>query len=141
MPENPLRDRAVTALLALAASSGSTDRQDAGAALTRFLEAESAQAVLHDLVLDDERDVSRAVSAALARRADPAGWVVLVLALATADASREGSIREGVGAVVESSDATRLQAARTALRLQEHPEGAIREGAARLLAVLGAPVE
>lgn len=139
MPANPLRDRAVTALLALAASPATDDRRDAGAALTRFLDSESAQAVLHDLVLDEEGDVGRAVSAAVARRADPAGWVVLVLALASADARREGCIREGVGGVVGSSGTGRLQAATTALRLQEHPEAAIREGARRLLVVLGAP--
>ncbi|MEO3937194.1 hypothetical protein V3N99_10595 [Dermatophilaceae bacterium Soc4.6] len=139
MPETDLRAHAVSALVALASSERPADRRDAGVALTGFLDAEHAQAVLHDLVLDADDAVNRAVSAAVARRADPHGWVVLVLALATADESQQGAVREGVGEVVETSDATRLQGAKTALRLHEHPEAAIREGAARLLAILGAP--
>ncbi|MDQ2758318.1 MAG: hypothetical protein M3Y71_17490 [Actinomycetota bacterium] len=139
MPETDLRERAVAALVALASSVSPLDRRDAGVALTGFLDVEAAQAVLHDLALDPDESVSRTVSAALARRADPRGWVVIVLALATADESQQGSIRHGVGEVVEASDATRLQAAQTALRLHEHPEASIRDGAARLLAILGAP--
>ncbi len=141
MPEPDLRADAVSALAALAASESPLDRRDAGIALTGFLDAETAQAVLHDLALDADDAVNRVVSAAIARRADPRGWVVLVLALATADEGQQGCIRHGVGEVVEASDATRLQGAHTALRLHEHPEEAIREGARRLLQILGAPAE
>ena len=138
MPEGDLREPAVSALVALASSRSPVDRQDAGVALASFLETETAQAVLHDLVLDPDDEVARTVSRALASRADPAGWVVLVLALATADERQRGSIRDGVDEGI-GSDADRLPAARTALRLQEHPELAISDGAAHLLAILGAP--
>lgn len=133
-----LRLRAVEALTPLAASPRWTDRRDAGAALAGFLDAEPAQAVLHDLVLDDE-SVARATAAALARQPDPRGWVVLTLALATADDEQHKAVEAGVTEVVSASAATRLVGARTGLRLQEHPDPDIAAGATRLLALLGAP--
>ncbi len=133
-----MRAGAVTALVTLGRSEIWTDRRDAAVALASFLDSDDAQAALYDLLLDgSDTAVTKAATAAVARRADARGWAVITLALASADDNQGDGIRTGVREGVgwyEPGD--RELALKTVARLLAHPEPHIRIGARRLMGML-----
>lgn len=97
-----VREAAVAALVALAASPDFHDRIDAGRALASFADSGAAAARLRTLILDpDDTAVTRVTVEALLRRRDVPALAIVAAAIPSADGAHghwiDSGIRDALG--------------------------------------------
>lgn len=129
----------VTALTALAANDDAQDRADAGEAAARFLDVSAAADLALHLVLDpNDTFPTLRTAAALARRADRAGWRVISEAIPSADSNQIEWIATAVEGAVFTFARDRDAALAICAELGQDNDPAVRAGASELVEWLAA---